>query len=68
MRTKSEVIAARGTVEGCCDRFADYLPCDCLAEAVDDPRAPPKGTIPPHRLTEQPSEHRVHIWVHVTPW
>lgn len=36
-RTKAEVLAARATVVGCCDRFADRMPCDCLVRAVVGP-------------------------------
>lgn len=32
-RTKAEVIAAKKTMQCCCNRHADYLPCDCLEEA-----------------------------------
>lgn len=44
-RTKADVIRERGTVVGCCNRHADNMPCDCLAEAADDcPQ--PAGTAP----------------------
>jgi hypothetical protein len=33
-RTRAEVLAARRTVAGCCDRFADMTPCDCLEAAA----------------------------------
>lgn len=38
VRTKSQVLAQRqNTVAGgCCNRFADQMPCDCLEKAVDD--------------------------------
>lgn len=35
-RTRSEVIAAKKTIGGCCSRHADNQACDCLSEAIDD--------------------------------
>ncbi len=43
MRTKAEVLILQNTPHrSCCNRFADYMGCDCLSEAVDDkvPEAP----------------------------
>lgn len=38
-RTKAEVLKARGTVIGCCDRHADNQACDCLTQAeIDEQR------------------------------
>lgn len=31
-RPRSEVLAARRTIGGCCDRYADNMACDCLTE------------------------------------
>lgn len=31
-RPRSEILAARRTVGGCCDRHADNSACDCLSE------------------------------------
>ena len=33
-RTKAEVVAARGTVHGCCNLHADNKACDCYERAV----------------------------------
>ena len=33
-RTRAEVLAARSTPYGCCNRHADNSACDCLEEAV----------------------------------
>ncbi len=39
-RTRQEVLDAKRTIQGCCDRFADNMGCDCLLKAVgDDPVA-----------------------------
>ena len=35
-RTRAEVLAARNTVVGCCNRHADNMACDCLKKARDD--------------------------------
>ena len=35
-RTRSEVIAQRGTISGCCNAHADMSPCDCLESALPD--------------------------------
>lgn len=37
MRTKAEVLEARKGLVGCCDRFADNMPCDCLEGAAEGP-------------------------------
>ncbi len=34
-RTRAEVLAAKSTVCGCCNRNADNMACDCLRDAVD---------------------------------
>lgn len=36
-RTKEDVLESRnhGPAGGCCNRFADYMACECLEEAVD---------------------------------
>lgn len=36
MTTRSEVRAARETMSGCCDRYADRMGCDCLEMAEND--------------------------------
>lgn len=36
MRTRSQVIAARETVRGCCTRHADNQACDCMDTALED--------------------------------
>lgn len=33
-RTKIQVLAARRTHTGCCDRFCDNMGCDCLENAI----------------------------------
>jgi len=33
-RTKAEVLRARNTRSGCCNRYADNMACDCLEGAV----------------------------------
>lgn len=33
-RSRAEVLAARNTVVGCCERHADNKACDCLKDAV----------------------------------
>ncbi len=35
-RTKSQVLAAKKTVQGCCNRHADMQGCDCLDKALPD--------------------------------
>lgn len=39
VRRRSEVLAARRTIVGCCDRFADRQPCDCYEQAIPDDSA-----------------------------
>lgn len=34
-RPRSEVLVARRTVRGCCNRHADNMACDCLANACN---------------------------------
>lgn len=34
-RTKAQVLAARQTLTGCCERYCDQMACDCLAQAAD---------------------------------
>lgn len=34
-RTRAEVLAAKRTPAGCCDRHGDNLACDCLRDAAD---------------------------------
>lgn len=36
VRTKKDVLDARGTVNGCCGRQADNQSCSCLTDAVED--------------------------------
>jgi hypothetical protein len=36
LRTKTEIIVARGTVVGCCNRHADNQSCNCLRNTLDD--------------------------------
>ncbi len=53
LRTKRDVmiLKTKGCVYGCCNDFADYSPCDCLENAVDDtPAVDPKSgnPIPPN--------------------
>jgi hypothetical protein len=40
-RTRAQVLAARGTVVGCCQRHADNQACDCLEKAIPDVVSPP---------------------------
>ena len=35
-RTRQQVIEARRTIQGCCDRHADNMACNCLANATPD--------------------------------
>lgn len=64
-RTRAEVLAARGSMFGCCNRYVDQVGCDCLelAESAEPIISlPPEPALAPEQCEscKQPATRAVH--------